>query len=230
MPRKPSAKTRSRTDKTRAPAGNRRIAFALAMADTAAGLGWSDAAFVDTAQRLTMTEAEAARLFPQGISEVVCCFSDHISDIMQKKMATTPHFSKFRTRDKVMHGVMLRFDLLHPMRESVRQLVWWAMRPFNAAVMLRQTWKIADVIWATAGDTATDYNRYTKRALLSGVLKATTLFWLQDDSANHAATRRFLEKQIDLILTVGKKLSAAKELKLDGFAGDLFERFMKRAA
>jgi len=71
-------------------------------------------------------------------------------------------------------------------------------------------WRSADRFWAKAGDTATDYNRYTKRALLSGVIASTTLFWLTDNSEEHAASWAFLDSRIENVLAMGKRLGKAK--------------------
>ena len=51
-------------------------------------------------------------------------------------------------------------------------------------------------IWRVAGDTATDYNHYTKRAILIGVYGSTTFVFLDDDSDDMAATRAFLDRRI----------------------------------
>ena len=40
--------------------------------------------------------------------------------------------------------------------------------PANVAAALRQRAELIDDIWHAAGDTSTDYNWYTKRALLAG--------------------------------------------------------------
>jgi hypothetical protein len=63
--------------------------------------------------------------------------------------------------------------------------------PQNAAAAAPLSWRSADVMWRMAGDTATDYNHYTKRAILSAVYGSTLLAWLQDDSEGAAETAAF---------------------------------------
>jgi hypothetical protein len=41
--------------------------------------------------------------------------------------------------------------------------------PQNAAVALASAGSSADAMWRLAGDTATDYNHYTKRTILAGL-------------------------------------------------------------
>ena len=57
-------------------------------------------------------------------------------------------------------------------------------------------WRTADRIWRAAGDTATDYNHYTKRATLSAVYAATMLVFLDDESEGLTDTRAFLTRRI----------------------------------
>ena len=42
--------------------------------------------------------------------------------------------------------------------------------PPNMALGARLAWESADALWRWAGDTATDENHYSKRALLAGIL------------------------------------------------------------
>jgi len=68
------------------------------------------------------------------------------------------------------------------------------------------TWRTADVIWTWAGDTSDDYNKYTKRGLLSGVIASTMTYWLQDQSDDLVKTRDFLNNRIENVLFVGKNV------------------------
>ena len=66
-------------------------------------------------------------------------------------------------------------------------------------------------MWRAAGDTATDYNFYTKRALLAGVHASTLLYWLDDRSAGTAATWAFLERRIADVMRVPKALATLRK-------------------
>ena len=64
--------------------------------------------------------------------------------------------------------------------------------------------KIADEIWFLSGDKSTDYNYYTKRFILMKVYALTFSFFIFDRSKNMDNTKKFLDKQIDLVLSFGK--------------------------
>ena len=90
--------------------------------------------------------------------------------------------------------------LVVPLR---RALAIQAM-PQNLARTLRIGWNSADLMWRLAGDTATDYNHYTKRALLTGIYTATLAVFLDDRSEDKAETRSFLDRRIENVMQFEK--------------------------
>lgn len=195
--------------------------------------GWSRAALNSGAQRCGVDDAAIAAAFPLGVKDLVTAFSSWANDGMMTQIGKEKLFGKMRTRDKVAYAVRARLDLLMPHREAMRQLALWYALPQHAPDALRNLSKLTDTIWQAAGDTSTDFNFYTKRALLGGVIKATTLYWLQDDSPGQTATWGFLDRRIAEVLRVGKAASKLRDLpehfgKLKTLSA-LFSRFRRTA-
>lgn len=92
--------------------------------------------------------------------------------------------------------VEARLALLAPDRESLRRALALLAMPHNLVRAAQLGWRSADHIWRAAGDTATDYNHYTKRMTLSTVYAATMLVFLDDESADLSDTRAFLARRI----------------------------------
>lgn len=109
-----------------------------------------------------------------------------------------------KIRERVRFAVWTRLQLLTPHKDIVRSSLKYWLNPLHKPVAAKIVWRTADEIWKWAGDTATDYNKYTKRGLLSGVITATTLAWLNDNSEDHHKTSVFLDRRIDNVLVVGK--------------------------
>ena len=86
---------------------------------------------------------------------------------------------------------------------KIRARIILAM-PQNVARAAKLGWRSVDAIWRLAGDTATDYNHYTKRTILLGVYGATVTVFLNDESEGHADTRAFLDRRIDGIMRFEK--------------------------
>lgn len=109
-----------------------------------------------------------------------------------------------KVRERIRFAVKTRLEQAQGDREAVRRALVVMTLPANAAMGARTLWRTADTIWRAAGDTATDYNHYTKRTLLSAVYSATLLFWLDDDSEGRTETWAFLDRRIDGIMRFEK--------------------------
>ena len=70
-------------------------------------------------------------------------------------------------------------------------------------MMLKQRAELVDDIWHACGDTATDYNWYTKRGLLAGVYAATELFMITDYSPGYADTWKSLDRRLEDVKRLG---------------------------
>ena len=60
-------------------------------------------------------------------------------------------------------------------------------------------------------DTSTDFNFYTKRAILAGVYGATLVRWFNDADKDAAATDAFLDARIENVMQFEKLKAGAKK-------------------
>ena len=186
--------------------------------------GWSDTAIRAGAEDAGLSPAEALNAFPAGPAEALALFSDWADRQMLARLEKTD-LGSMKVREKVAAGVRLRLEVLERHKEAVRRGLAFLSLPPNAGQGLKGLHRTVDAIWTMAGDRATDYNYYTKRLLLAGVLSSTTLFWLNDRSKGHEATWDFLERRIDEVLKIGGRLGKTMKGLLD-----LPDRLMARGA
>jgi len=164
--------------------------------------GWTMDVLKRAAEQAGYPAAAVVSVFPAGVKDAIIFFSRWAdAQMLERLEAGAP---PARIRDKVTQAVRVRLEALAPHKEAERLAIAFWMRPLRKWEGAKLVWKTADVIWTHAGDTATDYNRYTKRGLLSGVLTATTLFWLNDTSKDHQDSWAFLDRRIENVMTVGK--------------------------
>jgi ubiquinone biosynthesis protein COQ9 len=78
---------------------------------------------------------------------------------------------------------------------------------------VKRVWSIADAVWEAAGDTATDYNRQTKRALLSAVLPPIILYWLEHDDPDELD--RYIANRLQTAMKLGQTGSKVLKPLLD---------------
>lgn len=201
-----SRSTRS-SQKTGAAADIRPALLLAALPDVAFD-GWHENLLADAARRAGIDTEAAEDAFPDGTRGLALYFSEWADEEMRKKLAREK-LADMRVRDRVARGVEIRLEILTPWKAAVSSALSYLGTPPGGLLLPAHVWRTADIIWQAAGDTATDYNRYTKRFLLSGVITATILYWLGDDSEDHADTRTFLARRIDNVMKVGKASGTA---------------------
>lgn len=167
--------------------------------------GWSWTALDAAARDLGLEAGEAQRLFPGGPQELIRAFSAEADRQMLESLEGLD-LESMKVRDKVAAGVRARLEAVAAHREAVRSGLNFFAMPQNAAAGLSCLYRTVDAIWYAAGDRATDYNFYSKRALLAAVYSSTLLYWLNDTSEDYAATWAFLDRRIGEVLQVAGRL------------------------
>lgn len=171
--------------------------------------GWSDDALRAAARDLTLDLATAREVFPRGGVDMAIAFHKR-GDAQMLRALKAQAMQDLRFRDRVALAVRLRIEAAQD-RELVRRGTTLFALPPYAAEGARLIWGTADQIWTGLGDSAQDYNWYTKRATLSAVYSATVLFWLGDDSAGAQDTWAFLDRRIDGVMQVERVKGALRK-------------------
>jgi ubiquinone biosynthesis protein COQ9 len=180
--------------------------------------GWSPQSLRDGARAAGHGTLEVERAFPGGVPDLVEHFSIWADRRMVESLQSRD-LSVLRVQERIALAVRLRLTLLEPYKEAVRRLVSYVALPQNTALGVRLLYRTVDEIWYAAGDTATDFNFYTKRALLGGVYSTTVLYWINDVSDESADTWGFLERRLHDVMRVGR--TASRVGRLGGLIGRL---------
>ena len=102
------------------------------------------------------------------------------------------------------YGQQVRLEAQQPYKEAARAMTRALAHPLRAPEAARLLWRTADHIWRALGDTSTDGNFYSKRAILSGVLASTYARWFSDESEDNEATWAFLDARIENVMQFEK--------------------------
>jgi len=146
---------------------------------------------------------DIARLFPQGPLSLVEAFSESADAEMGRLLAKTK-LSNFKIRERIALAVKMRIAVLRPHKEAARRAAAFLTLPPHAAMGARLLYRTVDTIWRGIGDTSTDFNFYTKRAILAGVYSSTLLRWFSDSSEDEEITNAFLQRRIDEVMRFEK--------------------------
>jgi len=175
--------------------------------------GWTRRALDASTVDAHLLPDMSRRAFPGGLPQV----ADHFADWTDRGMLAELEkrdLETMRVRERIHACVKTRLRFLTPHRAAVRRLLSFLALPPNAPLAARVTWRSCSVMWYAAGDSATDWNHYTKRGLLVAVYTTTILYWLSDrgdEEGDFPETWAYLDRRIsDVLKTFGlpKRLKA----------------------
>ena len=180
-----------------------RLALAPALADAAAFDGWSKAA-VTTAAGAVGTDPDSAQYAFSGGAMAMIEAWVHSVDRAMAVALPAETLAQMKIRERIRVLVQFRLDAIVHQKEALRRAISVMAMPQNAARAVQLGWHSADTMWHLAGDTATDYNHYTKRLTLGSIYAATLAVYVDDTSADHEQTRAFLDRRIEGIMKFEK--------------------------
>ena len=165
--------------------------------------GWSRKSMDEANSDLSLAKGTVHRLFPRGPRDLLAWSSQRADQQMLQGLADT-ELSTLKIRERIALAVRLRVEADAPHRECVARAAVWLALPGHHVLAGRLLYATVDNMWHGIGDTSVDFNFYSKRALLAGVVSSTMLFWLQDENEDFAATWAFLDRRINDVLKIQK--------------------------
>jgi len=187
-----------------------RAALAPMIARNAGFDGWSDAAVHAAADEAGVDRDVAKLAFKDNAIDMIDAWIDSI-DMELAHRLPAEKLATMKIRDRITALLATRLDIMAPDRESLRRAMAIMAMPQNLVRSAKIGWRSADRMWRLAGDTASDFNHYTKRMTLSAVYASTLSVFVNDDSDNFADARAFLDRRIDNVMQFEKVKFQAKQ-------------------
>jgi len=180
-----------------------RAHLAPLLAAQAAFDGWNEKAVLAAAEQAGVDAGLARLAFNDGAVDMIDVWFVSIDKVMTAKLPEKK-LAAMKIRERITALVVARLEALEADREGLRRALAILAAPHNLRKAAKLGWRSADKMWRLAGDTATDYNHYTKRALLSAVYGSTISVFLDDESGGYAETRAFLDRRIENVMQFEK--------------------------
>lgn len=177
--------------------------LALSVGDNAVFDGWTVKAVEAAAAQHDVDPAQARLAFGKDSLAMIDAYVAAVDASMVEAFPPEA-IAAMKIRDRITQLVWKRFEIMAPAREAIRSALAILALPQNAPHALQLGWRTADRIWRLAGDTATDFNHYTKRMTLGAVYSSTLLAWLDDKSEGLAESRAFLDRRIANVMSFEK--------------------------
>jgi ubiquinone biosynthesis protein COQ9 len=180
-------------------------------------LGWNSALVEAAGKAIGLSAGETMLLLPEGARDLAALLARrHDQATLRALVHVDPR--ELKIRERIRRGVEARLDAVAAHSDASRRCAAFLSLPPNAPLGLRLAWESADGLWRWAGDTATDENHYSKRAILAAILVSAAALRL---SSGREAASAYVNARIDNVMAFEKWKATRKPTT---FGRDLAER------
>jgi len=165
--------------------------------------GFSDEVLSRAAMGCGLSPADIAAACPRGVIDLACRYSA-LRDLRLAAALAEVALAGMQVRMRITTALRIFARLVDSARETEMRMIRFFAQPrylIDGAAALAST---ADVMWTAAGDRSTDFNYYSKRASLSAVISAVTLFQLQGDGVDMDLVDAFIDRRINDVMRFEK--------------------------
>jgi ubiquinone biosynthesis protein COQ9 len=171
----------------------------------AATAGTTEAWTIEALRRDAGPDADL--LFPGGPTELIEAWADLADRRMLAASVAADIASTRSLTARVRAIVMIRLDAAEPNRDQVRRALAQLALPANAPTAARITARTVDAIWQAAGDQATGFSWYSKRAILAAIYGATLLYWVTPGRSRDDV-QAFLDRRLADLARLARRRTA----------------------
>jgi len=170
--------------------------------------GWSRPMALEAGRAAGLSAGETDLLIPHGPADLAALLSRRHD---AAALAALGDPAGLKVREKIRKAVEARLDAACADEAATRRWTGFLALPPNMPLGARLLWESADALWRWAGDTATDENHYSKRALLSAILAAGLAIRL---TSGKAAAMKHVDARIENVMAFEKWKAGVKPADL----------------
>jgi ubiquinone biosynthesis protein COQ9 len=161
-------------------------------------LGWSARLVREACAANDLSDGDRELLLPNGPRDLAALlWRRHDAEAL----AELGDPAGLKIRERIARALETRLEVAMAHPEAEKRASGFMALPTNTDLALSLTWGTADGLWRWAGDTATDWNHYSKRTILSGILiPAMTLRLFNGKDASDA----FVAARIENVMAFEK--------------------------
>lgn len=175
----------------------------------AATQGWTWSTTRAAGADAGLSAAETELLLPHGPADLAALLARRHD---ARALAALPDPAALKIRERIRVAVEARLEAAAADGQATRRWAGFLALPHHLPLAGRLLWDSADQLWRWAGDTATDENHYSKRAILSGILATGLAIRL---SSGPEAAMTFVDARIANVMAYEKwKAGRATEASL----------------
>jgi ubiquinone biosynthesis protein COQ9 len=176
----------------------------------AAAHGWTDRLVTAAGRTVGLDRATTELLLPQGPRDLAALLVRRHDERMLAALADVDS-ATLKIRERIARAVRARLDAAAEDGTAVRRWAGYLALPHNLPLGLALAWRSADAVWRWAGDTATDENHYTKRAILGAILVSALAIRLGRGTLD---AESYVEARIDNVMSFERWKAGLRPLDL----------------
>lgn len=162
--------------------------------------GWTWRTTKLAGKAVGLSTGETELLVPHGPADLAALFSRRHDARALAELAGV-HPDNLKIRERIRRAVEARLDAAAVDEPATRRWMGHLALPQNLPLAGRLAWESADHLWRWAGDTATDENHYSKRAILGGILSAAMTLRM---AQGRKAALEFVDRRIEDVMAFEK--------------------------
>ena len=162
--------------------------------------GWTARMVKLAGRSLGFSDGETGLLVPHGPADLAALLTRRFDARALAALAEVDP-TALKIRERVRQACEAHLDAAAADEGTLRRLLGFFALPQNLHLGGKLLWDSADGLWRWAGDTATDENHYSKRAILAGILSGALAIQV---SGGRAAALAFIDRRIDNVMAYEK--------------------------
>lgn len=162
--------------------------------------GWTARMVKLAGRALGFSDGETQLLVPHGPADLAALLTRRFDQATLDALAEVDP-ATLKIRERIRRACEAHLDAAAADEAALRRLMGFFALPQNLHLGSRLLWESADHLWRWAGDTATDENHYSKRAILAGILSGGLAIRL---SGGRQAALEFVDRRIDNVMAYEK--------------------------
>lgn len=176
--------------------------------------GWTDEMVRRAGAEAGLSAGATLLAAPRGALDLIAHWSRQMDQQMQETLAAAD-LKSMKIRQRVTFAVQARLDAISPHEEAARRARARLMLHDAASLGAELIWATSDDIWRGLNDPSTDFNWYSKRAILSAVYTSSLAVWLNDETPDKTKAKAFLDRRIENVMAFEKAKASWRKLTAD---------------
>ena len=161
--------------------------------------GWNENLFVNMKKDSKFTYEEMNVLFPRGYTTLIEMYLREINSKMTVESQKI-NLIRLRIHERIREIFILRLKIMSKEKKLISKTFLYFLLPQNYKLALKNLYKTVDQMWFLAGDNSTNFNFYSKRAILVSIYTRVMMHFVNNNKIDE--TIILLNKQLKRVSNI----------------------------